>query len=148
MSNLQNIALVRKLYEEFYSKNNPSIADQFFTVDVKMNDPATPNIKGLAQVRETEIMYRKAFPNKTLKINEIFGTEDRVAVYWTAEGVQKGNLQGISPTGKNCTVTGISIFRITNGKISEIIQNWERLSLLEQLGVVEPLEALHPQANR
>lgn len=140
----QNIELVKKLFTELYSKNNLSIIDQMFSPNVKLNDPAVPHFQGgTAALRELENNYKNAFPNRNCKIDEIFAVEDRVVVRWTCQGTQKGELHDIAPTGKNIKVMGISIYHISNGKITEISQSWDRLSLLEQLGVIEPSLALH-----
>lgn len=144
MASQQNISLVKRLFDEFFNKGNASIADQFFTNDVKLNDPAAAHFRGgLQGYKELENIYRQAFPNKNTKIDDIFATEDRVIVRWTTQGTQKGDLEGIAPTGKNCKICGISIYKFMNGKISEIYQSWDRLGLLEQIGAVEQTAALH-----
>jgi predicted ester cyclase len=43
---------------------------------------------------------------------------------------------GVAPTFKQLAVTGISIYRFSEGKIAEIWISWDRLSLMQQLGVV------------
>jgi predicted ester cyclase len=43
---------------------------------------------------------------------------------------------GIPPTGKQATVTGISIGRVVNGKIVESWSNFDALGMMQQLGVV------------
>lgn len=140
----QNIELVKKMFTEIYSKNNLSLIDQMFSPNVKLIDPAVPHFQGgTAALRELENSYKTAFPNRSCKIDEIFAIEDRVVVRWTCQGTHKGELHDIAPTGKNIKVMGISIYHISNGKITEISQSWDRLSLLEQLGVVEPFLALH-----
>ena len=146
MNKQQNINLVKKLYDEVYTKGNINLMDQIFTSDVKLHDPASPSFKGgLAALKERETMYKKAFPTKSFKLEDVLATEDnRVIVLWTCQGVQKGDLQDIPATGKNCKVTGSSIYTIKNDKITDINQNWDRLSLLEQLGVIEEqIHALH-----
>lgn len=141
----QNLSLVKRLFDEVYSKGKSSAMDQFFTNDVKLNDPAVPHPKpGLPFLKERETLYEKAFPNKQLKIDEIFGTEDnKVVVRWTCQATHKGNFLDIPASGKNIKVTGISIYQFSNGKISHIFQNWDRLSLMEQIGAIEPVTAIH-----
>jgi len=43
---------------------------------------------------------------------------------------------GIAPTGKQVTVTGITIYRLTDGKIAEEIANWDAFGLMQQLGAI------------
>lgn len=146
MDKQQNINTVKKLFDEVYTKGNISSMDQFFSSDVKLHDPAIASFKGgLAALKERETMYKNAFPNKTLKIEQILATEDnRVVVYWTAQGIQKGTLQDIPASGKSFRISGISIYTFQNNKITDINQNWDRLSLLEQIGAIEETtKALH-----
>jgi len=58
-----------------------------------------------------------------------------VATRWTARGTHKGELMGIAPTDKQVTVTGISISRFVSGKIEEGWLSWDRMDLMQQLGV-------------
>ncbi len=46
---------------------------------------------------------------------------------------------GMAPTGKQATVTGITIDRIVDGRIAESWTNWDTLGMLQQLGVVPVL---------
>jgi predicted ester cyclase len=61
---------------------------------------------------------------------------DKVVTRWTARGTHKGGLQGIPPTGKQLTVTGIVIERLSNGKRVEGWSNFDALGMLQQLGVI------------
>lgn len=140
----QNITIIRKLFDDVYSKGNFATMDLLFANDVRLVDAASPNFKGgLAALKEKETLYRKAFPNLSLKINDIFSSDDKVVAYWTATGTHKGELQGIPPSGKNFNVTGISIYTLKDNKITFVTQVWDRLALLEQIGEVQPALALH-----
>jgi predicted ester cyclase len=43
---------------------------------------------------------------------------------------------GIQPTGKQVTVSGITISRLEGGKIVEEFQNWDTFGMMQQLGAV------------
>ncbi len=139
----QNITMTRRLFDEVYNKYNVSALDELVLPSVKLHDSAhTRNNSGISCLKEIETCYIKAFPNKKLKIDDIFAVEDRVVVRWTCNGVQKGPLHDIAPSNKPFTISGISIYKFANGKIAEIYQNWDRLALLEQIGEVQPAMAL------
>ena len=61
---------------------------------------------------------------------------DKVASRYTFRGTHQGELMGISPTGKQVTVTGMIINRIVNGKSEEGWLNFDALGMLQQLGVI------------
>ncbi len=144
MDNPQNINQTKKLFEEIYNKGNLTMLDGLVANNVRLNDPATRQQKeGLKALKDTEASYIRAFPNKKVKIEDIMSSEDKVIVRWTCQGVHKGELQGISPTNKEFKISGISIYRFANGKVTEIWQSWDRLGLLEQIGEIQPALALH-----
>ena len=61
---------------------------------------------------------------------------DLVAIRWTPRGTHEGELFGIAPTGKQATVSGITIDRYENGLIIESWTNWDTLGLLQQIGAI------------
>lgn len=142
--NQHNITQIKKLFDEGFSKGNFAIYDEVMATNVKYIDPAMPTHRdGLQAVKEAERIYQRAFPNKKVKIDDIFAAEDRVVVMWTCHATQKGDLQGIPATNRDIKVSGISIYRFANGKITEIRQIYDRLALLEQIGEIQPAVALH-----
>jgi len=82
---------------------------------------------------------RAAFPDFQLTIEDLIAEGDKVVLHWTARGTHKGEFMGIAPTGKQATVTGLSISRFAGGRIVELREIWDRLGLLQQLGVVPPM---------
>ena len=80
--------------------------------------------------------YRAAFPDLRLTVEDQIADDDRVVTRWSAKGTQEGDLMGVPATGKQATVTGITIDRIVDGRIAESWTNWDTLGLLQQLGVV------------
>ena len=80
-----------------------------------------------------------ALPSPTLTVEDIIAEGETVVARWSCRGTHKGDLNGIAPTGKHVNMTGISIARFTNGKMSEGFVNWDALSLMQQLGVVPEL---------
>ena len=80
--------------------------------------------------------YRTAFPDLRLTIEAQVSEGDLVVTRWKASGTHQGELFGIAPTGKQATVTGISLTRVSGGKIAEDWTNWDTLGLLQQLGAV------------
>ena len=61
---------------------------------------------------------------------------DTVVSRWTARATQLGELLNIPPTGKQATVSGLTITHFSEGKIVEDHVNWDTLGLLQQLGVI------------
>ncbi len=132
----ENKALVRRLFEEIWNKGNLSVADQIFATNYIHHDPSTPDFgRGPESEKKRATLYRTAFPDLQLAIEDLVAEGDRVVTRWTARGTHRGELRGIAPTGKQFTVTGISIVRLSGGKLVEGWVNWDAQGLMEQLGV-------------
>lgn len=139
----QNLGLIRRFFDEVCNKGNIAALDELAAGNVHLNDPAAHRKEGLHAYKELETLYCKAFPNKKVTIDDLISSEDKVIVRWTCKGVHAGDLQDIPATNRSFQISGISIYRITNNKIAEVWQTWDRLGLLEQIGEVQPAHALH-----
>jgi steroid delta-isomerase-like uncharacterized protein len=135
-----NKNVVRRLVEEVWNKGNLSVADELFATTYAHHDPSTPDVgRGPESEKKRAILYRTAFPDFRLTIDDIIAEGEIVAARWSCRGTHKGDLSGIAPTGKQFQISGASIVRFANGKMSEGWINWDALGLMQQLGVVPEL---------
>ena len=68
-------------------------------------------------------------------VEDLIAEGDRVVGRITANGTHEGELLGIPRTGKQIRMTGMTIWRIADGKIVEHWSEMNVLGLLQQLGV-------------
>src|SRR6478672_11860092 len=70
--------------------------------------------------------HEDIFQKGNLKIvhHDVFAKGDKVLIRWTNSGTNTGPLFGNPPTGKQFVVTGFDLFRISNGKIMEMWQQY------------------------
>ena len=134
MSTEENKAIDRRFTEEVWNQGNLAVVDELMSADYDGHDPAMP--AGSEGLKQFVLMYRSAFPDVHLTIEDQIAEGDTVVSRWTARGTHKGELMGIPPTGKQVTVTGMNIERIANGKFVEGWSNYDTLGMLQQLGVV------------
>lgn len=131
----KNIQLVRCLFEKQASEDDTSLYDQLFSHEVLLYGPASGQvIKGLAALKKIDQGYHRAYPGAQFEIETIFGIGDEVIVRWTCKAKYKEGYRGIRPKKKDFSIWGLSVYRITKGKIQEIRQYWDRLGILEQIG--------------
>jgi len=131
---------VRRLFEEVWNKGNLQVTDDLFTPNYSHHDSSTLDVgRGPESEKKRATLYRTAFPDLRLTVEDIIAEGETVVARWSCRGTHKGDLNGIAPTGKHVNLTGISIARFTNGKMSEGFVNWDALSLMQQLGVVPEL---------
>jgi steroid delta-isomerase-like uncharacterized protein len=135
-----NKAIVRRLVEEVWNKGNLLLVDELFTPNYEHHDASTPDFgRGPESEKKRVTLYRTAFPDVRLTIEDIIAEGEIVMTRWSCRGTHKGDLSGIAPTGKQFTISGITVGRLTNGKIAESYVSWDALGLMQQLGVVSEL---------
>jgi predicted ester cyclase len=83
-------------------------------------------------------LYRQAFPDLRIVIEDVIAADDKVVLRWRSEGTHRGELEGLAPTNARASVTGISIDRWENGKLVETWTEWDNLGLARQLGAAPP----------
>ena len=136
----QNKAIVRRLFTELWNNGNLSVADEIFAPNYAHFDPSTPDFgRGPDGEKKRASLYRNAFPDIHLTIEEVIAEGETVMTRWSCRGTHKGELNGIAPTGKQFTISGMTVARVSNGKIAEGYVNWDAQGLMQQLGVVPQL---------
>ncbi len=81
-------------------------------------------------------MYFAAIPDMHATIDDMVAEGDKVVVRYTVEGTQQGELLGVPPSGKRFQTSGISVYRLAEGKIAEQWEQADLLGLMQQLGVI------------
>jgi steroid delta-isomerase-like uncharacterized protein len=138
MTTEQKKELVRRYYQEVWTKGNVAFVDQAFTEDYVNCDPATPGVRleGREAFKQLVGTLRGAFQDMRMTIDQQYVDGDVVVSEWTAHAVHRGPLMGIPPTGKSGTTTGITISRLAGDRIAEDRVIWDLFGLLTRLGVI------------
>ena len=82
-----------------------------------------------------------AFPDMKVELIDAFGAGDKTALRWSAVMTHKGDHLGMPATNKKVEITGISIARFANDKIIEGWDNWDQLSMMQQLSAAAAASA-------
>jgi steroid delta-isomerase-like uncharacterized protein len=139
MSVAENKAILRRLYEEIHNKGNMAVADELIAADFVNHNVPSPEIPpGPEGVKQIFTMFRHAFPDFNVTVEDMVAEGDKVVARLTVRGTHKGEFMGIAPTGKQITISVIDIARIASGKIVERWGAEDNLGMMQQLGVVPP----------
>jgi steroid delta-isomerase-like uncharacterized protein len=129
----------KRLVERFYAHHRTGTIGQatdVVTPDCIRHDPSgreEPGPSGFAaRVARTEA----AFSEWVSTPNIVMADGDKVAVRWTITAKHTGPCDGFPATGRNVKFSGVNIFRIENGRIAEIWNHRDDLSVLQQIGAV------------
>lgn len=79
---------------------------------------------------------RAAFPDYRFEVLDQIAEGDRVATRWRIHGTHEGPFQGAPASGRRVELTGITIFRLADGRLVEGWTNEDQLGLMQQIGAV------------
>ena len=109
-----NKALTRRFIDEVFSKGNLAAVDELVADDFVDHSPppdVPPDKVGMKQIVE---MFRSAFPDLTVTVEDMVAEGDKVAVRVVTHGTHQGELMGIAATGR--TVAGRYLSRQTDAR--------------------------------
>jgi predicted ester cyclase len=109
------------------------LAQRIFARDVVDHNPQPGQGPGVAGIEQIIAVYHGAFPDLHLSCDDIVGSNDRVAVRWSATGTHEGDQLGVPPTHRTVRLTGIDIVRIENGRI---VERWGEANGLEMMAQI------------
>ena len=129
--------LIRRSVEEFYNRGDMNAIDGIYAADYVQHEPSG-NLN-LEQFKENAKGLFSGLPDLTLTIDGLIAEGDKVTKRWTARCTHTGEYLGIPATGNKLEVTGISIYRVANGKLAECWHHVDALTMMQQLGVIPPM---------
>ena len=94
-------------------------------------------------MREGFTYYKTAFPDFRYDLEELLPVDGGSAVVarWTMRGTHHGQFFGVAGTGRTFESPGLSLHRISDGRIVEEWEYGDDLGLMRELGFrVEPPE--------
>jgi steroid delta-isomerase-like uncharacterized protein len=136
-----NGAIIRRFFDDVWSKGLLGAADELVAANCVDHGAASiaGDIKGVEAIKAQVREYRTAFPDLYFTIQQLLVSGDTVVARWTGTGTQKAAFMGAPPTGKTTSVDGITISKLSNGKVIESWSQWDTLKFMQNLGVVQPI---------
>jgi predicted ester cyclase len=114
MSTDDNKKAARRMTEETWNHGNMDVIDEICDPSYTMHGGG-----GTAELKQAIEEFRRGFPDGSMTIEEMVAEGETVVLRWTGQGTHLGEYQGVAPTGKRITTTGISIYHFANGKLVE-----------------------------
>ena len=134
-TNGSNERVLRRFVDEVINRGDTSALDELVHTDYVYRSPGEElhGPEGLAALFDG---YRSAFPDLAVQIDDLVVADDATVMAFTLTGTHRGDLLGISATGRRVRVNGMVRSRFRDGKIAEEWEILDQLSLYEQLGAV------------
>jgi steroid delta-isomerase-like uncharacterized protein len=138
----KNKATCRLFIQQIFNEGKLSSIRDFVSPDSLQHDFAdvpAPSGRCPEQLADMIGLYRHAFPDLKVQIQDQIAENDRVVTCLRMQGTQKGPLLGIGGSDKKVDVYGIRVDRLAEGKITESWFQWDGLGLLRQIGALPDL---------
>jgi predicted ester cyclase len=142
----QHQAVVRRVFDDLFNRGRYEAIPEIYARDCVVHernkamrlDDAVAEGKG----------WRSAAPDVQMTPEQMSVQGDIVTAVWTGRGTHTGRANGLMhPTGKRFLVHGVSRFRMANGKIAEVWNDWDRNELFRQIGVSPTAAYLYDKAE-
>jgi len=140
MSLDENKAIVQRILSEFWIGGNLAVLDKLLAPDCINHEQSNPEQRGKAACKQwandVRLVNRRGFPDYDITPEDIVAEGDKVVKRWVFQGTHSGEFAGIPPTGKRVTMRGITLYRLAQGRVSEMYWNYDVFGLLQQLGAI------------
>jgi steroid delta-isomerase-like uncharacterized protein len=146
MSAESNKAIVRRYFDELLNQGRLNVAEEILTPQIAFCDPFV-TIHGIDRLQRFLLMVRKAFPDLRYTAEPGIAEGDRVVNCFTSYGTFLGDghgfgeFQGPPACGTKISVRGVDIFRVRDGRITEVRAFYDTYDQMRQLGFLPPLKA-------
>lgn len=125
-----NKATAIRLFTEVFGGHDVDAADAYLAAGVVFHNGGK-QLRGPEGWKVFAKDWIEGFPDTQMVVDFAMAEDDRVLIHWRAEGTHRGEFFGRSPTGRRLTVSGLTLFRFSSGKIEEM---WDQT---EAFGEVE-----------
>ena len=132
-------AFLHRWFEEVWHKGREEAIDEMFAEDGIGYGLPTENgepIRGPKDFKPFFRNFRAAFPNIKISIEETVCEGDKIAAVCRVTGALEGESLGISPANQPVEFTGILILRLKDGKIIEAWNEFNFMTMYQQLGAL------------
>ena len=135
MSIAENKALVQRVVDMM---NNRSIElfDEIYATEVKYHGQSDPQVRDRAAWKERVEAIMASYPDLHMTVEDMIAEGDRAAVRYTFRGTNSGPSPtvGIEADGKKVEVCGMTMSRSAGGRVVEVWEIVDALTLTRQLG--------------
>ena len=133
MSNQSARDLIVEYTDAVWNAANVEAMNRYYSPSYRHHDVSRPDVQTLADYKQWARDLLAGISELHVAADDVFADGDKAVKRWTATGVNTGSIAGIPPTNAPVKFSGVSIYRITEGKISESWYVYDLFGLVQQL---------------
>ena len=131
-----NRDLTKKFIDEVINGRKLSVIDETVAEDFVFIDSAIGTVKGRDSLRDLFSGLFSAFPDLVWTVEQEISESDTLASRYAWTATHDGEYRSIPATHKKVTAHGVSINKVSDGKLVETRMVRDDLGLMRQLGVI------------
>jgi steroid delta-isomerase-like uncharacterized protein len=142
MSEQKNLEIAEKSLNSINTRTQEQMTN-LYADDYLADSPGATGVT-LEQSRANTQVYLEAYPDLHFEVLRRIAQGDYVVLDWVATGTNSGPLRtpsgnSIPATGTKGKIYGSTTYEIKDGKIVHSWVYWDRVAMLEQLGLMPPM---------
>jgi len=132
-----NTRIAREWIAEF-NKGNRAKEEEILTSDYVAYPPASLSPTSLDHDAWTKFLdvFVQGFPDLHLEVEDAVADEHTVAQRISFTGTHTGDFQGLPPTNRKVSFTGLELNRVRDGRIEAHWFQLDQVTMLQQLGLM------------
>jgi predicted ester cyclase len=136
MSKEANKEKERSIVNEVINKGNIGMLDECLIDDFVYHGPGGAEVRGIQGYKQFTAALRNAYPDIHVTIEDILAEGDLVATRTFCTFSFTGKAGPDNPYRQRVSMTGSILDRFKDGKIAETWEQYDRLDLYQQLGII------------
>ena len=129
-----NERVVEAFLQDVINEHNGDHAINYLNPGMQWYGGTVGTVTGRANVAGLFASVVAAFPDAHIIINDIFAQGDQVVVRVVVSGTQEGAILGIPASGRFVQWDGVDVYRLSDGKISNIWAGDDWTAILNDTG--------------
>jgi predicted ester cyclase len=124
-----------------WNRFDKSIVSEILTEDLRFRGSLGQSKNGYSEFGEYVDFVQRAFPDFSNEIEEIISEGDKAFAKLLYRGTHRGEIFGITPTGRPDRYAGAAVFKFRGDRIAEVWVLGDIYGLISQLQAIDPLPA-------
>jgi len=126
-----------RTYIDTFSRQDLDAWFATFAPNGTYSDPATAQPLSGQTLKDYFSEFGAGFPDWTCKAVTVHAITEDLAVWrWIMHATHTGSFRGLPPTGRSLSWPGCEFIEVRQGLVQRVEGYFDRLSMLEQLGLV------------
>ncbi len=131
--------LIQAYFHEVWNERNDAAIERY--LDPDFVEHGISEIDAIPLDLNDFCVFRRrfldAFPDCVFQIEDIVIEGDISCTRFRVDGTHLGDAFGVPPTGNRMSITGLSFTKVRDGKFVEAWDNYDKLQLMRQIGLVD-----------